>query len=375
MDPKSILRIVQDYEPTSIALRLAAQGLIPTPKHTHSAQDLPSSDQIDQIDQIDQTHWSNDQTTACIFCRCALPHSIACTACYVGFADWIKARVNFKQSGNNYFKHLAVFKLCQNKLLQIPFEPMGDTEAEEWPGFCCEGDEWDTLDFIGEICIEEEPNHTNCANLLLTALRSVGIDIYADIQYEGSIHQERIVAKPTTQPIAQVPTITNSLHPCLDPCCGRNQTLTNPHIRLSESLCTTCDLQFYPNKFLGCMFCRRPQRSSYACDLCRIGFGTWITNNVTINLVSSNMKKLVEAIMQMLSYKIIEDVPYGLVVDSKNMTKWPGFFVTPYRWTIPSVPKIQIQNGLSVQKMADLILKNLIENRIDIFSRVQYYPM
>ena len=57
MDPKSILRIVQDYEPTSIALRLAAQGLIPTPKHTHSAQDLPikSIKSIKSIKPIGQT--------------------------------------------------------------------------------------------------------------------------------------------------------------------------------------------------------------------------------------------------------------------------------------------------------------------------------
>ncbi len=83
-------------------------------------------------------------------------------------------------------------------------------------------------------------------------------------------------------------------------------------------MCKSCQIDKFPEKFTGCIFCRAPQKHSYCCITCSSTFSDWVKRNTNIN-------------EDMAAFKLcharqgIAKLPF-MKIEVNIFFKWPGFY-------------------------------------------------
>jgi hypothetical protein len=137
-----------------------------------------------------------------------------------------------------------------------------------------------------------------------------------------------------------------------------------------EGLCKNCEIEQFPERYHGCMFCRRPQMYIDVCLECKSGFENWVEKYtdiiekshcyITVHRLCSNENKIV-------NHKFIihpaEPIFY----------KWPGFYCGEKKWIIPEFTnKLCSSKEITYGNSSDLLLELLETNGIHIYNEIQY---
>nr|QBK92837.1 MAG: hypothetical protein LCPAC401_04750 [Pithovirus LCPAC401] len=132
-----------------------------------------------------------------------------------------------------------------------------------------------------------------------------------------------------------------------------------------ESLCEKCEINEFPERFTGCIFCRAPQRHSYCCIPCSSAFSSWVRKNTNINedMAVFNLCHTRQGIARLPFMKIRINI----------FSRWPGFYTGDDKWRNVDV-KMETQEVVTEENCDKILEKMLLENGIDIFASVQLDP-
>ena len=118
--------------------------------------------------------------------------------------------------------------------------------------------------------------------------------------------------------------VGKSNHICKE--CGYQDKDEDGENRLSkEGLCFNCEVINYPERFYGCVFCKRPIRGRLCCDTCEDGFVTWIKDNIHPVDVTSRMIR--NSARSLVRKDPDEGNKHKFIMRTEDsMFKWPGFY-------------------------------------------------
>jgi|WetSurMetagenome_2_1015567.scaffolds.fasta_scaffold42510_2 hypothetical protein len=108
-----------------------------------------------------------------------------------------------------------------------------------------------------------------------------------------------------------------------------------------EGLCSACELEAFPSRFVGCLFCRAPAKVSYVCGDCGSNFNKWIQNAITFSTCYEGNKRfwksqaISTAVHKIKSQCVEMKVPFSLV--HGRFGKWRGFYAGGDQWILPHV--------------------------------------
>jgi hypothetical protein len=105
------------------------------------------------------------------------------------------------------------------------------------------------------------------------------------------------------------------------------RSLKHKNIYCAEKLCLDCEIIFYPERFHGCSFCKRPIKYNSCCTLCMCGFIDWIkqlinektTSKVASTVIIYHVKNMLKNMNESLNNSFI-------CRNNDNFHKWPGFY-------------------------------------------------
>lgn len=153
----------------------------------------------------------------------------------------------------------------------------------------------------------------------------------------------------------------NGLQGCSRPECSFSGFYLCPYS--PEGFCEECEIKYYPDRFNGCMFCRRPVEHYKCCDECGDGFKFWVKKNTNI--------KIDHACHRLTSgeYKEFTFIPNEEMLEYE----WPGFYIGDSKWT-KDVPNLPLQTLEEVNwNNCDSVLRGLLEsNGIYVDQEIQF---
>lgn len=137
----------------------------------------------------------------------------------------------------------------------------------------------------------------------------------------------------------------------------------------SEGLCHCCEVDAYPERFQGCMFCRRPQ--DYGCCLtCGSAFSKWLEETIVVNV------PLQFGFLHHMIWRLTEDVetivPFLPEQHQRNRSfyEWPGFYVGNNRWVLKDI-QLELNEELTWETGHEVLQRLLLANGIDIYGEIQ----
>ncbi len=142
--------------------------------------------------------------------------------------------------------------------------------------------------------------------------------------------------------------------------CGKRDNYYNHYSK--EGLCKNCELNEYPERFYGCIFCRRPQRYEYYCLVCISGFSTWVEKNANIDEYLAASKLCYNDEKMIKNPFIKRDIDF--------YDKWSGFYIGDNKWEIYDV-KMKTNRAVTFENSREVLEELLNENGIDIYAEIQ----
>lgn len=150
-----------------------------------------------------------------------------------------------------------------------------------------------------------------------------------------------------------------------------------------EGLCTICELEQFPDRFYGCMFCRQPQKYEGACLTCNADFQKWLVSIFDcegiswldgLHSIEMNIHCLVKDHKVMLPSRN-RLVPF-FPRDPKGFLRneWKGLYAGNNEWVIPVLPKIKPTDEMRLWCNPKAIHDYLLSQGINIYADVQYVP-
>ena len=136
-----------------------------------------------------------------------------------------------------------------------------------------------------------------------------------------------------------------------------------------EGLCDECEFKKFPQRYQGCMFCRRPQKMySNVCSICKSGFEKWVSTYTNVeNKQKFGYNRGYHELLHSLSHLKFEFIG--------NKTKgwgytWPGFYCGNGRWFLPDEKMITTEE--ITRDNIGIVLQQLLEaNGIFITKEIQ----
>lgn len=136
------------------------------------------------------------------------------------------------------------------------------------------------------------------------------------------------------------------------------------------------EIIMHPNRFHGCVFCRRPLRDLIACTICRLGFDRFVRDSIQPdNLMLSNIrnqsKNLTNKIIESGYIKNREFIFRDIDLDKKF--EWVGFYagITNLNLDLETeyyLPTWIIPKTLKIDSSIKNIFKNTFTNPTKIFE-------
>jgi hypothetical protein len=126
---------------------------------------------------------------------------------------------------------------------------------------------------------------------------------------------------------------------------GSNKnSLSGVNIFSREQMCIDCEIRYFPIRFHGCGFCKRPIREKFSCSICADGFVNWIKD--VIQPLGTTSKILRLSASRLLN-KSINDIIIDPDIDrafilrtDDGFYKWPGFYAgVTNRFSAQNIPK------------------------------------
>lgn len=148
----------------------------------------------------------------------------------------------------------------------------------------------------------------------------------------------------------------------------------------NEGLCSKCELKEFPERFHGCIFCRRPQKyTSDVCLSCDRGFKKWLK-------YQSNFSTKKYYDFSCLTFGLTHNLntpqhrfdntryTFDFIDNSSTLSsKWPGFYVGDNKWCKPDI-SLEFEENLDKLNYEKIIYNTLKDNGIDIYQNIQYTP-
>ncbi|KKL83336.1 hypothetical protein LCGC14_1975760, partial [marine sediment metagenome] len=137
-----------------------------------------------------------------------------------------------------------------------------------------------------------------------------------------------------------------------------------------EGLCTHCEIKQFPERYRGCLFCRRPLK--YDCCLtCGSGFEEWIKKHTNIETDAKHYG-YGQAQFRMCNK---DDIPKLNFIEMKRepFYKWPGFYIGDKQWTIPDI-HIRTGEEITFDNCHNVLERLLNKHGINIYNDIQYVP-
>ncbi len=129
-----------------------------------------------------------------------------------------------------------------------------------------------------------------------------------------------------------------------------------------EGLCKNCEIDEYPERFHGCIFCRRVHHGGYCCYSCSDGFYKWVMRNTNID---ENLA------VHKLCHNNRKIVSLPFINKNKNLFHgWPGFYVGNDEWIKPDM-KMKTNKVVTFDNNHEVLEELLNENGIDIYAEIQ----
>ena len=154
-----------------------------------------------------------------------------------------------------------------------------------------------------------------------------------------------------------------------------------------EGLCDDCELKYFPNRFHGCLGCRRAHRYSWFCHSCSTGLEKWLFNlfyNKNENSKSTsaiyregdnetnnwNLWQIIKNGVFSLVHKHDKiDVPILFMEKCQFNGEWPGFYQGNKQWFIPIITKDKINiSDINWDNKEEILLRELEKNNIFIYK-------
>lgn len=178
----------------------------------------------------------------------------------------------------------------------------------------------------------------------------------------------------------------------LDQLAGESLLHKFNNIFSSEGLCYNCEVLEFPNRFHGCMFCKRPIREKNSCTICTDGFEEWIKSEIDmIGMMGYIIKKIARRLLNEKNIHINDDSndKQFIMRNDDNFYNWPGFYVgnnnecsdTFYPiWIIPKltkkldyldIEKLNYLDLINVNKYKLILLDLLKINNINLYDNIQ----
>lgn len=171
----------------------------------------------------------------------------------------------------------------------------------------------------------------------------------------------------------------------------------------SEGLCYNCEVLKFPNRFRGCMFCKRPIRGKNSCTICADGFEEWLKSEINlIGMTGYIIKKIARNLLneRKLDIHDINDAndKQFIIRNDDNFYNWPGFYVGNYSecfyvgnysecsdnfypiWIIPKlhkkldcldIEKLNYLDLINISKYKLILLDLLKINNINLYDNTQ----
>lgn len=151
-----------------------------------------------------------------------------------------------------------------------------------------------------------------------------------------------------------------------------------------EGLCTDCESERFPDRFYGCIFCRKPCKKilgKYCC--CWIGFCEWIYSSITSNKperISYDKKNFFNTMNKVVNIaKEKMEAPFPPLIFDKtdkehprNGYDWPGFYKGDKKWVKPNITiNVTMEGDYLKEKDYESIYDELTKNGIFIHKEIQ----
>ena len=269
-----------------------------------------------------------EELARCLFCGQSQSAGSACTKCFDGFTSWCvnNVRLSNPNISNYYFVYTAARNICCGMLSGGFISEPTYIISPYWQGFRYGSNKTVVPDFTtsGDLFIAERIlTEENCLPCLQTALLTAGINVCGEIQFE--------------------------CHKCPNDVCGNSDS--DFGLGSTEGLCVDCEFAAHPGRFVGCMFCRRPQPSSHPCIQCFMGFRSYLMDDVlSITTVrdQDRFRQVLGMCNNLPLFIPCADLSYPFIERNEElMNKWPGFYAGGKSWVTP--PMRFWLNGLLTQ--------------------------
>ena len=132
-----------------------------------------------------------------------------------------------------------------------------------------------------------------------------------------------------------------------------------------EGYCTDCEIKCFPERFHGCLFCRRPQECGLCCLSCRTGFVDWIMKNTNIK----NSHAPYELISSVYNRNHIVKKEF-IIPEQKGFHTWPGFYIGNNEWTIEDI-KMETTEEITRNNCHQVLERLLEKHGIFIYADIQ----
>lgn len=135
-----------------------------------------------------------------------------------------------------------------------------------------------------------------------------------------------------------------------------------------EGLCIDCEINDFPQRFHGCIYCRNPMCCSNICLKCNIGFNKWIEKYVRVINYSNDKLMLINDLMS-IHEKLAQYANFPFIKNNTN--NWPGFYAGNNNWIIPNKIISFKWNNYNMQENIENFYNSFVKNGIDILNAYQ----
>lgn len=166
---------------------------------------------------------------------------------------------------------------------------------------------------------------------------------------------------------------------CSDPDCNFDGYYLCTYSK--EGLCSDCEQEQFPDRYIGCLFCRNPCKvKNYVCLTCSAAFDKWIKNNAMINVTDTDNVSnwTLQFNREMARHSILNSMNSAnhsfIAQENKGFYDWPGFYRGDNKWEIIDVPftvDVTLNELEDHECMGHKIVDKLAEHGINLYSEIQ----
>ncbi len=143
----------------------------------------------------------------------------------------------------------------------------------------------------------------------------------------------------------------------------------------SEGLCDDCEINAFPERYHGCLFCRRPQNFGMCCLDSGDAFTKWIGKHTNIDEGNNHYGHSAYRLCNVDDDKEHKKTKPEFIKrkEEKGFEKWQGFYVGDKKWVIPDI-QMRTTETITWDDCHNILERLLNHHGIDIYAPIQYVP-